>query len=63
MAAPRIAQGELQCGKISSTSDIFNVPFKSKFQIKGRPSYRKSLSSLAQVQPNWNCRFSGNLPT
>ncbi|XP_044255253.1 transmembrane protein 41B isoform X1 [Tribolium madens] len=35
---------QIQCFQISSTSDIYNRPFLSNYQIRGRPTYRRSIN-------------------
>lgn len=42
MTAEQKIEGDnfIQCCSISSTSDVYNYPFVSKFAIKGRRSYR-----------------------
>uniref|UniRef100_A0A6P7GIV9 Transmembrane protein 41 homolog isoform X1 n=1 Tax=Diabrotica virgifera virgifera TaxID=50390 RepID=A0A6P7GIV9_DIAVI len=43
--ASRVTGDFLQCQEISSTSDLFSSPLQSRFSLKGRPSYRRSMQT------------------
>lgn len=39
----------IQCNIVTSTSCVFNRPFRSKFQLCGRKSFRKSFTRFENL--------------